>query len=68
MYIFENSTKRWIFYAPFGLFKEKKFSALRELKRSKMEETAQNFEKRFFINRSQIFIALPKFCVTHQNY
>ncbi len=33
-----------------------------------MEETAQNFEKRFFINRSQIFIALPKFYVTHQNY
>ncbi len=31
-----------------------------------MEETAQNFEKRFFINRSQIFIALPKFYVTHR--
>jgi hypothetical protein len=33
-----------------------------------MEETAQNFEKRFFINRSQIFIALPKFYVTHRIY
>jgi hypothetical protein len=33
-----------------------------------MEETAQNFEKRFFINRSQIFIALPKFYVTHLIY
>jgi hypothetical protein len=33
-----------------------------------MEETAQNFEKRFFINRSYIFIALPKFYVTHGNY
>ncbi len=44
---------------PFDLFKEKKCSSLRrdnelfwELKRSKMEETAQNFEKRLFINRS----------------
>ncbi len=33
-----------------------------------MEETAQNFEKRFFINRSQIFIALPKYYVTHRIY
>ena len=33
-----------------------------------MEETAQYFEKRFFINRSQIFIALPKFYATHWNY
>jgi hypothetical protein len=33
-----------------------------------MEETAQNFEKLFFINRSQIFIALPKFYATHRNY
>ena len=33
-----------------------------------MEETAQNFEKRFFINRSQICIALPKFYVTHRIY
>jgi hypothetical protein len=33
-----------------------------------MEETAQNFEKRFFINRSWFFIALPKFYVTHRIY
>jgi hypothetical protein len=26
------------------------------------------FGKWFFINRSQIFIALPKFSVTHRNY
>jgi len=36
-----------------------------ELKRSKMEETAQYFEKRYFINRSQLFIALPKVYATH---
>jgi hypothetical protein len=36
-----------------------------ELKRPKMEETAQYFEKQFFINRSWIFIALPKFYATH---
>ncbi len=61
--------------APFDLYKEKKFSSLRrdnellwELKWSKMEETAQNFEKRFFLNRSKIFVALPKFYVTHRNY
>jgi hypothetical protein len=46
------------FYAPFELFKEKSFHLLEgtmnffELKRSKIEETAQNFEKRFVINRS----------------
>ena len=51
--------KDGFFDAPFDLFKEKKFSSLRrdndpfwELMRSKMEETAQYFEKRFFINRS----------------
>ncbi len=33
-----------------------------------MEETAQNFEKRLFMNRSQIFIALPKFYVTYRIY
>jgi hypothetical protein len=51
--------KDGFFYAPFDLFKEKKFSSLRrdngiflEPKRSKMEETAKNFEKRFFINKS----------------
>jgi hypothetical protein len=33
-----------------------------------MEETSQNFEKRFFINRSYIFIVLPKFNVKHCNY
>jgi hypothetical protein len=34
-----------------------------------MEETAQNFEKRyFFINRSQTFIVFPKFYATHRNY
>ncbi len=51
--------KNRFFDAPFNLFKEKKFSSLKwdkelfeELKRSKMEETAQNCEKRFFINRS----------------
>ncbi len=54
--------KARFFDAPFDLFKEKKFSSLRrdsELfeswKRSKMEETAKNFEKRFFINRSSDF-------------
>jgi hypothetical protein len=47
------------FDAPFDLFKEKKFSSLRrdnesfeELKWSKMEETAQYFEKQYFIDRS----------------
>ncbi len=51
--------KDGFFDAPFDPFKEKKFSSLRrdnelfwELKKVKMEETAQNFEKRFFINRS----------------
>jgi hypothetical protein len=33
-----------------------------------MEETAQNFENSVFINRSWIFIALPKFYVTHRIY
>jgi hypothetical protein len=33
-----------------------------------MEETAQNFEKRLFINKSQIIIALPKFNVIHRIY
>ncbi len=33
-----------------------------------MEETAQNFEKGFFINRWYIFIALPRFYVTHWIY
>ncbi len=64
--------KHGFFDTPFDLFKEKKFSSLRrdnapfcwELKRSKMEETAQYFEKRFFINISQIFIALY---ATHRN-
>jgi hypothetical protein len=51
--------KRWIFDTSFDLTKEKKFSSLRRdnepfwvLKRSEMEETAQYFKKRFFINRS----------------
>jgi hypothetical protein len=39
-----------------------------ELKSSKMEKNAQYFEKQFFINRSYIFIVLPKFCATHPNY
>jgi len=59
MYIFEISMKRWIFDTSFDLTKEKKFSSLRRdnepfwvLKRSEMEETAQYFKKRFFINRS----------------
>ncbi len=39
-----------------------------ELKRSKMEKTTQYFDKQFLINRSWIFIALPKFYATHQNY
>jgi hypothetical protein len=33
-----------------------------------MEETAQNFDKRFVIYRSQIFIVFPKFYATHRNY
>ncbi len=55
----KSVVKDGFFDAPFDLFKENFFSYLRrdnelfcELKRSKMEETAQNFEKRFFINRS----------------
>jgi hypothetical protein len=32
-----------------------------------MEETVQYFEKRFFINRSKILIALPKWYSTHRN-
>ncbi len=47
--------KDGFFDAPFDLFKEKKFSSHRrdnelfwELKRSKMEETAKNFEKTVF--------------------
>ncbi len=31
-----------------------------------MEETAQNFKKRFVINRTKIFIALPKFYATQR--
>jgi hypothetical protein len=57
LYIFEISTGS--FHGPCDLFKEKKFSSLRrdnklfrELKRLKIEETAQNFEKLFVINRS----------------
>jgi hypothetical protein len=33
-----------------------------------MQETAQYLEKRFIINRSWIFIGLPKFYATPQNY
>jgi hypothetical protein len=33
-----------------------------------MEVAAQNFEKRFFINRSLSFNVLPKFYVTHRIY
>jgi hypothetical protein len=53
--------KDGFFDAPFDLCKEKKFSfhllegtmnLFEELKWSKMEETAQDFEKRFFISRS----------------
>ena len=33
-----------------------------------MQETAQYFEKRFFINRSKVFIAFSKFYATHGNY
>ena len=51
--------KDGFFDAPFDLFKEQIFHLLEgttnffeSCKRSKMEETAQNFEKRFFINRS----------------
>ncbi len=52
--IFDYTMKDGFFDAPFDLFKEKKFSSpirgnelFGELKRSKMEETAQNFKKRF---------------------
>jgi hypothetical protein len=38
-----------------------------ELKRSKLEETAQYFERRFFMDRSLIFFSLPKFYATLQN-
>ncbi len=51
--------KRRFFYTPFDPFKEKKFSSLRmdnepfwKLRRSKIEEIGEYFEKRFFIDRS----------------
>jgi hypothetical protein len=66
MYIFEISTKRQIFLCPFWPIQRKKISSLRrvegtmnlfeELKRSKMEETAQYFEKRFFMNTDLRFL------------
>ncbi len=49
---FQSVRKDGFFYAPFDLFKEKKFSSLRrdnELKRSKMEKTAQYLEKNGFL-------------------
>ncbi len=33
-----------------------------------MQETAQNFEKLFFINRSSDFLGISKFYATHRNY
>ncbi len=53
--------KDGFFYAPLDLFKEKKFSSLRR-------DIELFCEKRFFINRSYIFIALPKFYVTLRIY
>jgi hypothetical protein len=66
--------KDGFFDAPFDLFKEKKFSSLRrdnelfcELKRSKREETAQNFENGFiktdldFHCPSKILCHTPKY-------
>jgi hypothetical protein len=59
--------KSRIFYTPFDLFKDKKFSSLRrdnepfwELKRSKMEETAKYFVKRFFYKQILDFLGLSK--------
>ncbi len=56
---FKSVRKDKFFDAPFDLFKGKKISSLRrdkklfeEIKRSEMEETAQYFGKRFFMNRS----------------
>jgi hypothetical protein len=56
---FKSVRKDEFFDAPFDLFKKKCFHLLEgtmnlfeELKRSKMEETAQYFEKQFFMNRS----------------
>jgi hypothetical protein len=46
MYIFEISTKRWIFYAPFDPFKEKKFSSLtRDNELFLRAETGQKWKK-----------------------
>ncbi len=58
MDIFEISVKKTDFLIPLSTYsREKKFSSLRrdnepfwELKRSKMEESAQNFRKRYYIN------------------
>jgi hypothetical protein len=60
MYIFEISTKRLNFLKPHSTYSKKKrfrflegtVNLFEELKRSKMEKTAQYFEKLFFINRS----------------
>jgi hypothetical protein len=49
-------------------FLEGTMNLFEELKWSKTGETTQYFEKCFFINRSYIFIALPKFYATHRNY
>ncbi len=81
MYIFEISTKRQILWCPIRPIQRKNFSSLRrdnelfwELKRSKMEENAQNFEKRFIINYLRFslpfqnfmsHIEIMKFCQNH---
>ncbi len=75
---FWNQYKKTNFLCPIRPIQRKNFSSLIwnnepfwEIKSHKWEkrsETAQYFEKRFFINRSLIFIALPKFYATHRNY
>jgi hypothetical protein len=57
------------------LFKEKSFHLLEEtmklvgnLKGKKWKKLLNISKNRVFINRSQIFIALPKCYVTHRNY
>ncbi len=66
MYIFEISMKRRIFYAPFDLFKEKKFSSLWELKKVKNERNRLKFRKTVFYKQILDFHCLPKFSAIHR--
>jgi hypothetical protein len=72
MFVFKVCLKRQIFDTPFHLFKEKKLSShcrvnvyFYKLKSPIWKQSLNISENEFFINRSEIFIALPKFYVRH---